>query len=278
MRIKLIGIVAPAARLDPVLAERAILLASEMENGPHLLVHPQCHLSDGHFAGDDEARARAFLDVANDPHFDAVWIARGGYGCCRIAEQVLDQLNGYAREKIYLGYSDAGALMAGLYGAGFSSLAHGPMPQDIVRAGGEAAVTRALGWLVARDRAALEPSVTGDAPTAAFNIAILASLIGTPLQPDLSDHVLMLEEVSEHMYRIDRMLFQITSNPEVRKVAGIRLGRCGDVPENDPPFGMDEEQMMRDWCRRSGIPYLGRADIGHDAENKVVPFGRLSDV
>ncbi len=77
------------------------------------------------------------------------------------------------------------------------------------------------------------------------------------------------------MYATDRALFHITSSPNVRRAAGIRLGRVGDVAANDPPFGHGEEAVVRDWCRRAGIPYLGRADIGHDSANKVVPFGLL---
>ncbi len=84
----------------------------------------------------------------------------------------------------------------------------------------------------------------------------------------------MLEEVSEHMYRIDRALFHITSNPGIRRVAGIKLGRCSDIPPNDRDFGGTEEDVVDYWCARSGIPYLGRADIGHDIDNKIVPFGR----
>jgi muramoyltetrapeptide carboxypeptidase len=77
------------------------------------------------------------------------------------------------------------------------------------------------------------------------------------------------------MYRIDRSLFHITSNPAVRRVAGIRLGRCSAIPDNDPDFGQTEVEVVQHWCRKSGIPYLGRADIGHDASNKIVPFGGL---
>ena len=101
--------------------------------------HPQCFLSAGHFAGEDAARMAAFLDIANDESFDALWFARGGYGSCRIAETSIAQLTPAARSKIYLGYSDAGGLLAGLYKEGFTGLAHGPMPSDILRAGGEAA-------------------------------------------------------------------------------------------------------------------------------------------
>ena len=109
---------------------------------------------------------------------------------------------------------------------------------------------------------------------AAFNITILSNILGTTLQPDFSDHVLMLEDVGEYMYRIDRALFHITSNPSIRRVKGIMLGRCSDITANEPDFAMNEEEVARTWCDRSGIPWLGRADIGHDADNKIVPFGR----
>jgi muramoyltetrapeptide carboxypeptidase len=238
-----------------------------------LHVHPQCYLADGHFAGSDAARAAAFLEIANDATFDALWFGRGGYGSGRIAERALPQLGEAARAKTYLGYSDAGVLLAGLYAQGFPGVVHGPMPADINREGGEAAVLRALSYLADRSPGALEPSVRPSDKVAAFNLMTFSQLIGTPLQPDLAGHVLMLEEVSEYMYRIDRSLFHVTSNPAVRRVAGIRLGRCSAVPANDPDFGRTEVEVLRHWCEMSGIPYLGRADIGHDIDNKIVPFG-----
>ena len=97
-------------------------------------------------------------------------------------------------------------LLAGLYALGFEKLAHGPMPSDIRRGGGEAAVACALTWLVDGDQASLEPNVSSGTKTVAFNITILSHLLGTLLQPDLSGHVLMLEETEEQMYRIDRAL------------------------------------------------------------------------
>ena len=120
---------------------------------------------------------------------------------------------------------------------------------------------------------ALEASVSAQTKTAAFNMAVLSQMLGTPLQPDLTGHLLMLEETAEPMYRIDRFLFHITSNPGIRRVSGIMLGRCNDIPPNDPDFGQTEEEATRHWCEVSGIPWLGRADIGHDADNKVVSFG-----
>jgi len=269
-----IGIVAPSTPILPETAERVTGLAAADFPQVELVFHPQCFLSHHHFAGDETVRAGAFLEVANDRAFDALWFARGGYGSCRIAEAVLAGLGPEARGKAYLGYSDAGYMLAGLYRAGFERLAHGPMVGDMRREGGEAAVLRALAWLATQDPAALEPSL-GEEPAVAFNITVFSQLLGTPLEPDLAGHVLMLEDVSEHMYRTDRSLFHITGNDRVRRVAGIRLGRCTEVPDNDPDFGASEEEVFRYWCDRASIPYLGRADIGHDAGNKVVPFGRL---
>jgi muramoyltetrapeptide carboxypeptidase len=268
-----IGVVAPSTPILTDAAERVTALAAAEFPDVEIVFHPQCFLTHNHFAGTDAAREEAFVDVASDAGFDALWFARGGYGSCRIAESALARLNGAARAKTYLGYSDAGYLLAGLYAAGFEKIAHGPMPNDVKREGGEAAVRRALGWLAQRDAGALEPSMPGTAKTAAFNITVFSQLLGTPLQPDLRGHVLMLEDVSEYLYRTDRSMFHITGNPNVRGVAGIRLGRCSEVPENDPDFGETEEEIARHWCERSGIPYLGRADIGHDSDNKVVPFG-----
>ncbi|MEA3066023.1 MAG: muramoyltetrapeptide carboxypeptidase [Sphingomonadales bacterium] len=268
-----IGIVAPSTPILADTAERVAAICAGAFPDAEPVFHPQCFLRHRHFAGEDSVRAEAFLEVANDPAFDALWFARGGYGSCRIAEDVIARLEPAARDKTYLGYSDAGYMLAGLYRAGFPHLAHGPMPNDLLRDGGEAAVVRALSWLTRRDPAALEPSL-GTVPAAAFNVTVFSQLLGTPIEPDLGGHVLMLEDVSEHMYRTDRALFHITANAAVRRVAGIRLGRCSEVPDNDPDFGASEEEVFRYWCDRSGIAFLGRADIGHDAANKVVPFGK----
>ncbi len=270
-----IGVVAPGAPIDTGIQTQLldVVRALDLSATIDIHVHPHCLIREGHFAGSDEVRARAFLDIANDPAFDALWVARGGYGACRILESVVPMLTDVAKAKTYLGYSDAGFLLGALYKAGFPHVAHGPMPADLLRDGGKAAIERALAYLITRDDSTLEPSIHDD-PVAAFNITILNNLLGTSYAPDLSDHVLMLEEVSEYHYAIDRMMFHITSHETIRQVAGIRLGRCSDVPENDYPFGMTVEEIVQYWCARSGIAYLGRADIGHDSDNKIVVFGR----
>ncbi len=272
-----IGVVAPGTRIEPALAERIKAFATDsfLDRAPEIIFHPQCFASAGHFAGDDDTRRKAFVEYANDPSLDAIWFARGGYGACRIAEAALAELNGASRLKTYLGYSDNGALLGGLYARGYENVVHGPIPVDMTRAGGEGAVKRALSWLIDRSPESLELGVMFDGKNAAFNITVFQSMLGTSLEPDLSGHTLLLEDVGEYLYRLDRALFQITSSANVRGVKGIKLGRVSDVPENDKPFGANEEEIARYWCAKAGIAYLGRADIGHDVENKVVPFGAL---
>lgn len=266
-----IGIVAPGRALDQSIADRVTALAG---NSAHLVFHPQCFLRDGHFAGPDSARSDAFVEFANDPSLDAIWFARGGYGACRLLDIAFERLGEAARAKTYLGYSDAGSLLARLARDGIGRVAHGPIPADLLREGGEVAVRRSLDFLTGTDGGAgIDPVSLAPGKYAAFNISVFASLIGTGWLPDLSGHVLMLEDVGEYHYRLDRMMFTITSNPEVKKVAGIRLGRCGAIPVNDIDFGRDEEEIVTHWCARNGIAYLGRADIGHDVENKIVVFG-----
>ncbi len=270
-----IGVVAPGSPLKREAADRVLTLAGALypEAPPTIQFHDQCFDSWGHFAGTDDTRAQAFLDVAKDDTVDVVWFARGGYGAARLLDRIIPKLEDAARRKTYLGYSDAGSLMAALYKAGCADVVHGPMPTDINRDNGEEAVRRALSYLVERSADTLEPNASADLKCAAFNITILSHLIGTAHLPNLAGHVLMLEEVSEHMYRIDRSLCHITANPEIRQVAGLRMGQCTDVPENDPDFGQTADQVARHWCDVSGIPYLGTADIGHDIHNKIVPFG-----
>ena len=147
-----IAVVAPSSRFDEEAAARVAAIAARVQPGVALHFHPQCFLTHNHFAGTDAAREDALVEVANDPGVDAIWFARGGYGACRIAEAALARLGPAARAKAWLGYSDAGFLLAGLYRAGFAQVAHGPMPQDVMREGGEAAVERALAWLAGRAR------------------------------------------------------------------------------------------------------------------------------
>jgi muramoyltetrapeptide carboxypeptidase len=263
-----IALVCPGKPILRDRAERVAALAAAEFPDVELDFAEQCFVETGHFAGDDAARIEAFVSAANDPGVDAVWFAMGGYGANRIAAPAIAALGAAARSKTYLGYSDTGFLLGGLYRHGIGRPVHGPLAGDIRREGGEEAIRRVLRFLSGKEAA---PPPADGKPVAALNLTTLAMLAGTELMPDLTGHVVMVEEVAEHLYAVDRLFFHVTQH--LRGCAGIRLGRISEVPENDRPFGHDEVEIAQFWCERSGIPYLGRADIGHDAANAIVPFG-----
>ena len=268
-----IAICAPAT---PITREQQAameaLVAAEFP-GHRVTFHDQCFERAGHFAGDDLRRLSALLEFANDPAFDVVWFAKGGYGSNRIAEAAVAQMNSAARTKTYIGFSDAGYLLAALYRDRIGQCVHGSMPVSARSDGGKEAIRRVLRWLQG-DTSGLEPSLDGTTPAAAFNLITLAMIAGTPMMPDLTGHVLMVEEVAEHMYSIDRLFFHLAGT--MPRLAGLRLGFITDVPENYVEFGQSEEDIARFWCDRMGVPYLGRAKIGHTSANRVVPFGLAS--
>lgn len=264
-----IAIVAPSCSLNREAAERVTGIAAARGDCA-LAIHPQCFLTEGHFAGPDEARLAALREAMADPDIDAVWFARGGYGSNRIAGEAARDLPDAAFAKTYVGYSDAGFLLAAFHKAGLE-VAHGPMPQDVLRDDGEAAVNRALDYIVHRSDSALEAGLDG--PAMAFNLTVLSNLLGTSLEPDLTGRELLIEEVGEQYYRIDRAMFHLADTAAVALVRRLRLGRVSDVIENTPDFESEEEAIVKDWCVRARIPFGGRADIGHDAANMVVPFG-----
>jgi muramoyltetrapeptide carboxypeptidase len=277
-----IAVVAPANRCPDDVPDRVRGLATRLygDAAPEIVFHPQCFLQSGHFAGTDREREDALVECANDPSFDAIWFARGGYGSNRIAQAALDRMNRHARRKAYVGFSDMGFLLAGLLKRRIGKPVHGPMPASVTNADrGEEVVQRSLDWLMGRRPSA--PFYFGTLPQfespkcIALNLSVLAALLNTPLQPSFRGRILLVEEVGEEMYRIDRLMFQVTSNPAVRQCAGLMLGRCAIKPNTGgPDWGpTDEVEVAERWCKATNIPYLGRADIGHDADNKVVPFG-----
>jgi muramoyltetrapeptide carboxypeptidase len=265
-----VAICAPSAAFPRELAAQVQGVAAGFGD-VELYFHDQCFAEQGHFAGSDEVRLAALVECANDPMFDAVWFARGGYGSNRIAGDAIARMGPAAHNKLWLGSSDGGYLLGALYRAGIGRPVHAPMPLDVRRDNGDQAIGCVLAWL-SGDLGRLEPHLDGR-PTVAFNLMTLAMLSGTPLMPDLSGHVVMVEEVSEYLYAVDRLFFHVTEALP-KSILGLRLGRVSDIPENDRDFGMTAEEIARHWCERSGMAYLGEADIGHDAGNRIVPFGR----
>jgi muramoyltetrapeptide carboxypeptidase len=275
-----ISVVAPARRLDPQLAQRleALVASGPLAGQVELRIDSRCFESHGHFAGPDAVRRAAFLAAAGDPDVDAIWFARGGYGSARLLEGLERDLPPAARTKTYLGYSDTGFLLAALSVLGCAHCAHGPLVGDLAREGGEDAVLRAMGFLAGTDHSGLEPSVlTATGQQLAFNLTVLRSLIGTRWLPPAAGAELLVEDVGEYDYAVDRSAWQLSQSDWFKGLAGVRIGRLSAPVENDVAFEIGQADAVRLWTRRAGVPVLGEADIGHDSANRIVPFGRWQD-
>ncbi|NRA29260.1 MAG: LD-carboxypeptidase [Parvularculaceae bacterium] len=261
MRVR---VVAPSRALPQEAADLALRLAEEFPR-VQLEIDDQSFAAEGHFAGSDEVRAAAFVRAANDPDVDAVWLARGGYGACRILDKVIPAFSNEAKDKIVCGYSDGGFLLGALDRADVGRPVHASMVADGLREGGDEALRRVLTFF---------SSDADPEPACVFNLAVLSSLVASPHCPDFRDRIVVIEEIDEHLYAIDRALFTLFASGRLEGCAGLKLGRVLGVPENDIAFGETPERMVRRWCSAYGITYLGEADVGHDADNQVIPFRR----
>jgi len=273
-----IAVMAPANRVDEHSLDAVPALAAEY--GVELVIDPQSWASGGGhtWAGPDQYRADTFLKYANDPSYHAIWFARGGYGSNRLYPLIFPHLEEAAKHKAYIGYSDMGFMLGALYAKKIGKPIHGPMPVDINRkVGGRECCARSLAWLTRGDRSALEPGIIGTGrPAVAFNLSILDSIIGTKWLPDLADHDLLVEEVDEHLYRVDRMMFHVANSTQLAGIASLRVGTIS-LPRADgqADFGHTPDQIAWDWSKLMKVPYEGRAMIGHDSNNHVVPFGQV---
>lgn len=259
----LIAVVAPSCPIDRATAEHVDALASGVVR---LRWAEQCFATVSHFAGDDRAREDALVEAWNDPNVAGVWCARGGAGAARVAEAAVARFDRGATKPL-VGYSDAGFLHAALLAAGIGGGVWGPMPGDVRREGGAAAVMRSLRLLGGADA----PEDHAAESAVAFNLTVLCATLGTPLEPPLAGRVLLLEEVGEPLYRVDRLFWQLASQPWFGEVAGVRLGRFAGT-ENNRPFGASVEEVARHWLDRAGVPLLEKTDIGHDADNRLAVF------
>ena len=79
----------------------------------------------------------------------------------------------------------------------------------------------------------------------AFNLTVLSNLLGTPLEPDFSGVDLLIEDVGEQLYRIDRTMFHVASSANVRRVSRLRLGRVSDVLSTTPNLPVTRLRLSR---------------------------------
>jgi len=229
---------------------------------------------DGYLAGSDDRRAAELMEFVRDPAIDAILCARGGYGCHRIVDS-LDPTAFRKAAKPLVGYSDITTLLlwqrkrAGLLGI------HGPMLEKKDSLAGEAgsALIRALQGTGPLPRYAGQTLVAGwgEGRLVGGSLTVCLASLGTSWEIDTRDCILMLEDVTEPPYRIDRMLQQLRAAGKFDRVVGIALGGFTDCDDERYP-DWTVERLFGEVFGSLGIPVVAGLPFGHGDENRPWPF------
>lgn len=223
------------------------------------------------FSEPDGERLRRLTRAMEDPAVAAVVSVAGGWGSARLLER------GWRPPSVprwLVGYSDASALLLAQWAAGVGGAVHGSPTAE-----GEPwdRLQRLLrGQPVAPLRGEAWRAGTGIGPLVVSNLTVATSLIGTPWFPRLAGCVLILEDVGEEPYRVDRMLTQWRTSGMLRGVVGIGLGHFRWKEDDILPGDLSMEEVLRDRCGDLGVPLVGRLPVGHGRPNLALPLGALA--
>lgn len=266
-----IGIVAPAGPFDRDQFDSGIAMIHEM--GYATKVDEGIFERHGFLAGEDHHRASRFNAMVTDDEVQAVMCARGGYGALRILDQ-LDYSAISSHPKLLVGFSDITALHRTIHLKTGLITFHGPMVTTLVRSS-EASRRSWCETLkgsadlsaVASEFRILKPGV-GEGVLTGGNLATLCHMVGTPFGAGFSGAILLIEDVGEAPYRIDRMLTQMKLAGVLDGVNGIVVGTfedCGPLDELNA--------LVLERFRDMDIPIVSRAPVGHGKDNLTVPLG-----
>ncbi|MEQ1567522.1 MAG: LD-carboxypeptidase [Myxococcota bacterium] len=270
-----IAVVAPCGIHDPARLERGLEIARA--RGHNLVLFPDLLRPHRYLASDDGHRVAQLTEALSSPEWAAVWITRGGYGLTRILERI-DPAR--VRPKPIIGFSDLTALFCALQPHPVGPFIHGPVVHSLPVT--DAGSVDALFDLLAghppppfTGQTWVEGEATG--PVWGGNLSLLAALCGTPWQLDARGAILMIEEVGEAPYRVDRLLQQLLSSGQFSGVTGIGVGQLdGCAPPDGAAWTMRE--LFVEMLAPLGVPIVGDLPFGHGASNRAFPLGGVGRI
>lgn len=231
----------------------------------------------GYLAGPDAARAAQLIAAVDDAAATGgvVWTVRGGYGAARTLAAAPGLFTTHRAAPLWA-FSDGTALLAAWDGAGWPAWLAPPVSQLPRLDQASAARVRAA-WH--EDRVdpfeGLRPLRAGQAagPLGGGNLCLLASLVGTPWAPDLRGRVLVLEDVGEAPYKVDRMFTQLRLAGALAGVVGLVLG---DFTGVSPAQAAEIEGFFARQAAALGVPAAAGLPVGHGVRNAPLPMGPAS--
>ncbi|HEY0533258.1 MAG TPA: LD-carboxypeptidase [Actinoplanes sp.] len=276
----LVALVAPSGWVPPERAQAAVDVLTGWGLGIRLGKHALGRHT--YLSGTDEQRLADFNDALRSPEVRGVLCLRGGYGAQRIADQI-DLTAAHDDPKLVLGFSDVTALHLALWaGAGLPTV-HGPTVTQFDRGAASLTATAARHALMSGEPVTVTAAdedgtrglrVSGRAEGVLLggNLTLLATSVGTQFRPDLRGAILLLEDVHEEPYEIDRYLVQLTRAGWLGGVAGVAVGQftdCGTADVRQPSV----VEVLAERLTPLGVPILGGLPIGHGDQQVAVGLG-----
>jgi muramoyltetrapeptide carboxypeptidase len=272
-----IGVAAPGFAVDPASLEEGLALWREA--GFRVVHRDDVCARDGYLAGDDARRVRELAGLVADRRVDAILCARGGYGSDRIIHK-LDAARFRAARKPLIGYSDITALLLWQQRRARLGGFHGPMLDK-----GSKLDRDVFAELLAQLAGATAEPLRGrgaaggkaEGRLVGGSLTLLASSIGTSWEVDTRGAILMLEEVGERPYRVDRMLQQLRGAGKLTELVGVGIGdfsSCEDAKYPTP----DAEQVLLEVLKPLRVPIVLGLSFGHVLANRAWPFGARAKI
>jgi muramoyltetrapeptide carboxypeptidase len=274
-----VALTAPASPGQRDAAERAAGYLLEM--GLTVRFGETLSLRCGYLAGSDQARATELNELFADPEVRAIVCSRGGYGSGRIADR-LDYRLIRANPKVFWGYSDITYLHTAIGQRSGLVTFHGPMLIDLAKPDADPltlqafqSLMRPLRFRYSEQFSPLQALVEGEAvgEIVGGNLSLIVSTLGTPDELDTEGKLLLIEEVDEEPYRIDRMLNQLRLAGKLAAAAGIVVGHFHRCEPRQPEQSLTLGEVLADYLIPAGKPCLSGLPIGHGSPNLAVPLG-----
>jgi muramoyltetrapeptide carboxypeptidase len=236
---------------------------------------------DGYLAGSDEQRARDLNNCIADKAIDAIWCLRGGYGAMRILDAIdFDAMR--SNPKPLVGYSDITALHCAFGRFADVVTFHGPTARQSLTEFTTESFQKAL--VSGENPCGAMPGATTVVSGRATgrlvggNLALLTAIAGTRYAPDYDGAILLIEDVNEAHYRLDRMLRQLILAGSLAKLAGIVFGRFTDIPREYGDTDWTLDRVLADAARIANVPCVSGAPFGHIDDQWTLPLGAEAEL
>lgn len=276
-----IAITAPASNVQDVHKNFLKKVYQRIEKeGYKVRVEPTTGKVYGSYAGTAAERAEELNRLFADKTVDAILCMRGGYGSAQMLDK-LDYKIIAKNPKMLIGFSDITALHNAIYKKAKVVGVSGPMITRLIN-GSDYSWKHLLAGVKTKDALGVVPmpkgkqlqtlvAGTASGPIIGGNLCTFASIIGSPYQPPAKGAILVLEEVGESAYRIDRMLNQLYLAGILKDVNGIVFGGFTNCASDKSSFSVDE--VIEKYAKLAGKPCVKNFPFGHDKDNVFLPIG-----